>query len=80
MEIKKEKGEVIYHPQRKENVAPVIVDTIEGDDGVVSYVLENGNTIPKDRYDSLWLPQKGKIRPLGYKGKSHDFKRQFKNL
>jgi hypothetical protein len=45
----------------KSVTAPVIVDTITGDDGEESYVLENGNTFPKEKYDALWFPSRGKM-------------------
>jgi len=54
-------GSVIFHPTVKTYLQPVIVDQFTDDDGEVQFVLANGNTIPENRYNSLWLPNKGII-------------------
>jgi len=52
---------VTFHPNVKTYLQPVIVDQFTDDDGSLQYVLSNGNTIPADRYNSLWNPHKGII-------------------
>lgn len=41
---------------------PAIVDTITNDEGIEVYVLENGNTFPKEKYDAIWNPVKGVVK------------------
>lgn len=62
---------VVYRPQVKMYLPPIITGEKEVD-GVVHYKLANGNTMPKDKYDSLWNPPKGKILPKRYKGANPD--------
>lgn len=52
---------------------PKIEETIIGDDGEEIYILANGNTSLKSRYDAMWLPTKGKINTdKKYKGENPD--------
>jgi hypothetical protein len=60
-------GSVDYKAEKKSYTAPVVVDEILSDDGEELYVLENGNTIPKLRYDSMWKVPKNKILPKNYR-------------
>ncbi len=56
----------------KAHTAPEIVDEIIEDSGEKMYVLANGNTIPAVRYDAIWNPVKGIIKPKFYKGLNPD--------
>lgn len=40
------------------------IDHEEGD----IYVLKNGNTILKEKYDSMWFPKRTKVKPYNHKG------------
>lgn len=58
-------------PSKKANIAPIVIgDYIENDE--VWYVLENGNSILKTKYDSIWHPIKTPIFPKDYKGENND--------
>lgn len=54
-------GSTNFHAQVKTYQMPTIVDQFSDDDGVLQFVLSNGNTIPANRYNSLWHPQPGVI-------------------
>jgi len=54
-------GITTFHPNCKCYSAPVIKDQFIDDEGDLTYVLENGNTVLADRYNSLWHPVRGKI-------------------
>jgi ABC-type branched-subunit amino acid transport system ATPase component len=53
--------------QKKTTTAPVIVEEFTNDNAEQCYILENGNTVLKEKYDAMWKPQKGKIKPRNYR-------------
>lgn len=66
-------GNLIFHAEVKSYLPPVIVDQFQDDEGEENYILANGNTCLKDRYDQLWLPTKGKCNfDKKYKGENLD--------
>jgi len=54
-------GAVNFHASVPTYLPPVIKDQFIDDEGNLTYVLESGNTVLADRYNSLWHPVKGKI-------------------
>lgn len=54
-------GNLVFHATVKSYLPPVIVDQFADDEGELQYILANGNTIPANRYNSLWNPKKGVI-------------------
>jgi len=54
-------GSVNFHATVKTYHQPVIIDQFVDDEGEIQFILANGNTIPANRYNSLWLPNKGTI-------------------
>lgn len=52
--------------------APVITREFTDEDGVEQYELENGNTIPQEKYNNMWYPKKTSILPKGTKGDNPD--------
>ena len=63
---------LVYHPDVKSSRAPVIAESFLNDSGEVEHILENGNTILKKKYDSVWNPKRGIVMPEGYKGTNPD--------
>lgn len=59
-----------FKAKRAAHYAPIVIDTIMDDEGNLQHILENGNTIPKDRYDALWNVKKTAILPKYYKGEN----------
>lgn len=54
-------GSLNFHATVPTYLPPTIVDQFCDDTGELQYALSNGNTIPADRYNSLWNPRKGLI-------------------
>ena len=66
-------GSTNFHAQVKTYLPPVIVDQFQDDEGRETYVLANGNTSLKEKYDQIWLPTKGKCNfDKSYKGENPD--------
>lgn len=49
------------------HTAPAIKSELDG-----VYYLENGNTILKEKYIAMWHPNRGKVKPFGFKGDNPD--------
>lgn len=58
MKVIKGKGTSDFRAEVKSQTAPVVNDQFTDDEGVEQYILENGNTIPKIRYDAMWTNEK----------------------
>lgn len=52
---------IIFKPEVRTYLPPVIVDQFCDDDGELVYVLANGNTSLAKLYNNLWNPTKGII-------------------
>lgn len=52
--------------------APPISREFTDEDGVEQYELENGNTIPQEKYNNMWHPKRSKILPKGTKDGNPD--------
>lgn len=62
-----------FKPQKKSYTAPKVEEQFTDDDGEVIYVLENGNTIPKIKYDQMWnVPKGAMIHDKKWKGDNPD--------
>lgn len=53
---------------KKAKVAPEVVEKFMDDNGDIQYVLQNGNTVPQEKYISLWQPVKLEVLPKHHKG------------
>jgi len=58
-------GNVHFMPTVPTYKAPAIAETIVNDEGDEVYILENGNTSLKSRYDAIWNPIAGKVNMKG---------------
>lgn len=65
-------GNVGFSPDVKYHTAPKVVDSFIDDEGEKVLVLANGNTTLESRYNALWNPLKGKVKPEHYKGENPD--------
>lgn len=52
-------GSVNFHATVPTYLPPVISDQFVDDYGELQFILANGNTIPANRYNSMWHPIKG---------------------
>ncbi len=64
---------ISFRGNRAIHIAPLVADVITDEEGVMQYVLENGNLFPAEKYDVLWNPPKGIIiTDKKYKGDNPD--------
>ena len=62
-----------YKANVKSNTAPEVAEQFIDDEGEVQYILSNGNTQPKLKYDAIWNPKKGIVNTNKmYKGENPD--------
>ena len=72
-------GNITFHADTKMYTAPKVIDSFMDDNGDKVLVLENGNTTLETRYNSLWHPCRGIVKPENYKGENPD-RRNLSNL
>ena len=70
--------EVSFRANRKENYAPVIVESFLDDDGNTQHILASGNQMSDISYMANWGKPKGVINwDLKYKGENPDKTKDF---
>lgn len=55
-------GQTTFSPVVPTYLPPVIIDQFVDDSDELQFILANGNTIPANRYNSVWKPAKTAIQ------------------
>ncbi len=65
--------DISFRANRKENYAPIIVESFIDDEGAKQHILESGNQMSDENYLKNWGKPKGVINwDLKYKGVNPD--------